>query len=195
MCSWCHILVPFDREICVVVPLVFSFCFNGESQVLSYRFHTEGSLSLAANRMDLHAFEVPHTAPKKRPRSFWSSLLRYIFPVKLGQVYPVSPPLHPRPPPRRLRKRRRPSRPSLPMLRDGDHPMTSMSHSWSPIFEPQEIPELGYKEGGEDDYGLLLCCHLSRFVPHTLETIEEVDGEYAYSQGRKTALRRQSVHF
>ncbi|KAF8513969.1 hypothetical protein JB92DRAFT_179140 [Gautieria morchelliformis] len=148
--------------------------------------------------MDVGAIESYTRPPKKKPYSFWCALLRLFSSVKPSQIT-VSPPLHVRPPPRRLRKRRRPSRPPLPMLRDlgvGEPRTESTDSPWTfgPMYEPEEIMTLPGLDAGfrvEKDYDRLLCSHLSRFVPHTLETIQEVDGEYACAQGRKPVLKIQ----
>jgi hypothetical protein len=74
--------------------------------------------------------------------------------------------------------------------------LASKGHSWTAVshYVPEDKEFESDLEYQEDDECDLLSSRLSRFIPHTLETIEEGDGEYAYAQGRKPALERQSVH-
>ena len=84
------------------------------------------------------------------------------------------------------------------MLRDagaGEHKIASMCHAWEavPLYDPDANKGLDFEiedHMEENEYELLLCSHLSRFVPHTLETIEEVDGEYANAYVRNYTSRK-----
>ena len=152
--------------------------------------------------MEAHAARSPRGRQRDDACSFWYTLIRYFSPMKPAQTPPAPPASNLRPPPRRLRKRRRPSRPPLPILCNVisvEDELVSKDNSWAAAHYVLEENALELDLQGEcqqegDECDLLLCCHLNQFVPHTLETIEEVDGEHAYGQGSNAALERQLVH-
>ncbi|KAF8587151.1 hypothetical protein K439DRAFT_1631002, partial [Ramaria rubella] len=139
----------------------------------------------------MHEYALEHSnTDKKQTCSFMCALLR-CFSFIHQPIHTVSShtPTYSPYRPRRLRKRRRPSR---PMLHVGIYGADKDIYL-SPYEEIEKFEEFKCAVPEEDKVDFSLYTHLSQFVPHTLDTIEEVDSEYTYGQEWRPArpvLRR-----